>query len=105
MARQASDIVHELAHILLGHEPGKMVLSQDGGMVMRSFDHKQEEEANWLGWCILLPREALVQAARARLATAQIAEAYGVSSQLVAYRLRMTGVEVQFRRARGPRNG
>ncbi|MGP8248002.1 MAG: ImmA/IrrE family metallo-endopeptidase [Bryobacteraceae bacterium] len=64
-ARQASDIAHELAHIFLSHEPGKMVLSQDGSMIMRSYDQKQEEEANWLGWCLLLPREALVQASKA----------------------------------------
>lgn len=98
--RQASDISHELAHVILNHEPGKMVLSQDGSMIMRSYDQKQEEEANWLGWCLLLPREALERAARRRLATAQIAEMYGVSEQLATYRLRMTGVDVQFRRAR-----
>jgi Zn-dependent peptidase ImmA (M78 family) len=96
--RQASDIAHELAHIILDHEPGKIVLSQDGGMIMRSYDQKQEEEANWLGWTLLLPREALVHAAKAKLTTLQIAERYGVSEQLVEYRLRMTGVNNQFRR-------
>src|SRR5437879_3631971 len=35
--RQASDIAHELAHVILNHEPGKMVLSQDGSMIMRSY--------------------------------------------------------------------
>jgi len=50
--RQASDIVHELAHIILDHDPGKLIMSQDGRMVMRSYDRKQEEEANWLGWSI-----------------------------------------------------
>lgn len=99
-ARQASNIAHELAHIILDHDPGKMVLSQDGSMIMRSYDQKQEEEANWLGWCLLLPREALVHTAKARLAKAQIAEAYGVSEQLVDFRLRMTGVGTQFRRLR-----
>ena len=97
--RQASDIAHELAHIILDHEPGKIVLSQDGGMIMRSYDQKQEEEANWLGWTLLLPREALVTAARGKLDTAQIAAKYGVSEQLVEYRLRMTGVNNQFRRS------
>src|SRR5690349_19923623 len=47
-ARQNSDIAHELAHILLEHDPGKMVLSHDGSIVMRHFDAKQEEEANCL---------------------------------------------------------
>ena len=67
-------------------------------MIMRSYDQKQEDEANWLGWTLLLPRESLVSAAKAKLATAQIAERCGVSERLVEYRLRMTGVNNQFRR-------
>src|SRR5215469_4289578 len=48
--RQASDIAHELAHIILGHRPASMIMSQDGQVVMRSYDQKQEDEANWLAW-------------------------------------------------------
>jgi Zn-dependent peptidase ImmA (M78 family) len=47
-ARQASDIAHELAHFILSHQPSKLVVSADGQIVMRSYDSKQEEEANWL---------------------------------------------------------
>jgi hypothetical protein len=94
--RQSSDIAHELAHIILGHTPGTIVLSQDGAIVMRSYDPQQEEEANWLGWTILLPRDALAEAVRARLSNSIIAQRYGVSEQLVEYRIRMTGVNLQF---------
>jgi hypothetical protein len=96
--RQTSDISHELAHILLAHDPGKLVLSQDGSMVLRSYDPKQEEEANWLGWTVLLPREALAKAAKAKLSIEQIAIEYGVTEQLARFRLQMTGVLTQFRR-------
>ena len=99
-ARQASNISHELAHIILDHEPGKIVLSQDGGMIMRSYNEKQEEEANWLGWCLLLPREALVYAKKARLSVAQIAQQFGVSEQLATYRIGITGINTQFRSAK-----
>jgi hypothetical protein len=98
VARQSSDLAHELAHIILEHEPSKLVLSHDGTMVMRSFDDKQEEEANWLGWCLLLPRPALMHAMKSRLAIAAIAQQWSVSEQLVEYRIRMTGVRVQFKR-------
>lgn len=98
IARQNSDLAHELAHIILEHEPSKLVLSHDGTMVMRSFDDKQEQEANWLGWCLLLPRPALIHATKARLAKALIASQWNVSEQLVEFRLRMTGVRMQFRR-------
>ena len=90
--RQNSDLAHELAHIILEHEPSKIVISHDAAMVMRSFEAKQEEEANWLGWCLLLPRPALVQAMKARTPTRDIARTWGVSEQLVEFRIRMTGV-------------
>jgi hypothetical protein len=102
--RQASDVAHELAHIILGHEPGKIVLSQDGSMVMRSFDRQQEEEANCLGWTILLPREALAAAIRARQSTQDIATRYGVSEQLVQYRRGITGVDIVAARTRRRRS-
>jgi hypothetical protein len=100
--RQASDIIHELAHVMLGHDPAQVVFSEDGQLATRTFDQKQEDEANWLGWALLLPRDALFAARRSRMADAQIAEAYGVTERLVAYRAQMTGVDVQlgrFRRA------
>jgi hypothetical protein len=100
--RQASDIIHELAHVMLGHEPAQVVFSEDGQMATRTFDQKQEDEANWLGWALLLPRDALMAARRARMATAQIAETYGVTERLVGFRLQMTGVEAQMRRRRLP---
>lgn len=99
-ARQASDIIHELAHIMLGHDPATVVFSEDGQMATRTFDQQQEDEANWLGWTLLLPRDALVAARRKRMAKAEIAQAYGVSETLVRYRLRVTGVEFQMARAR-----
>jgi Zn-dependent peptidase ImmA (M78 family) len=100
--RRASDIIHELAHIILDHDPAKLIMSQDGTMVMRSYDRKQEEEANWLGWSILLPREALVNATRLGLSRSQIADRYGVTEDLVEFRLRVTGVKAQFGRTRRP---
>ncbi len=100
IGRRSSDIAHELAHILLGHEPGKMVISQGGEMIMRNFDQKQEEEADWLGWSLLLPREALAHAAKLGRTHEQIAREYRVSRQLVEYRIRMTGIDTQFRRLR-----
>jgi Zn-dependent peptidase ImmA (M78 family) len=97
--RQASDIMHELAHVILDHQPGTMILSQDGGMVMRSYNQKQEDEANWLAWCLLLPREALWQCKRLKLSIPAIAEQYGVTETLVNFRIRLTGIEAQFRAA------
>ena len=98
LGRQASNMVHELAHIMLKHEPAKVMFSQDEQMATRTFDQRQEDEANWLGWTLLLPRDALVAARRRRMAKAQIAQEYGVSENLVRYRLQVTGVDVQIKR-------
>jgi Zn-dependent peptidase ImmA (M78 family) len=100
-ARQASDIAHELSHFILSHEPAKLVVSPDGRMVMRSYNSKQEEEANWLAWSMLAPREALLYAARQRMPNSEIARIYGVSEALIEYRLKITGVRAVLQRSRG----
>jgi hypothetical protein len=97
--RQSSDITHELSHIILGHKPATLIMSQDGSLVMRSYDQKQEDEANWLAAALLLPREALLHCKRNKLSASDIAILFGVSEALASYRLRITGVEAQLRRA------
>ncbi len=100
LGRQASDIMHELAHFILDHAPGSVILSPDGALAMRSYDAKQEEEANWLAWCLLLPRDALLRCARLRLRPEEIAREYGVTVTLVNFRRRITGVDAQLRARR-----
>lgn len=99
-ARKASDIGHELAHVIQEHKPSTVILSQDGSFAMRTFDQKQEDEANWLAWSLLLPREALIRAMREGKSIEDTAVLYGVSTQLVNYRLGVTGVSVQLARLR-----
>lgn len=98
--RKASDVAHELAHILLEHKPSAVIFSHDGSFAMRTFDQKQEDEANWLAWSLLLPRAALVRAMRQGMTVEKTASAYGVTTQLVNYRLGVTGVKVQLDRMR-----
>jgi hypothetical protein len=97
--RQSSDIVHELAHLILGHEPARLIMSNDGSLVMRSYDQKQEDEASWLAWALLLPREGLLISRRRRLTVLEIAEQFGVTEVLVNFRLRMTGIDTHLRAA------
>jgi Zn-dependent peptidase ImmA (M78 family) len=92
--------MHELAHLILDHKPASIVMSHDGTFAMRSYDQKQEDEANWLAWCLLLPRDALARCARGAVSTEAIAEQYGVSKTLVTFRLRVTGVHAQIRALR-----
>jgi hypothetical protein len=97
LGRQSSDIMHELSHVILNHEPSQVILSVNGQLAMRTFDPKQEDEANWLGWTLLLPRPALMHCANLRMSTAQIATEYEVSEQLVKFRSGITGINRQSR--------
>lgn len=95
VGRQSSDLMHELSHIILEHEPSQLILSESGQFAMRSFNAKQEDEANWLGWTLLLPRPALIRCISRRLSSSAIASEYEVSQKLVTYRRGVTGVDVQ----------
>lgn len=95
-ARQASDLTHELAHRIRGHHAQEVSVTEDGLMLLSSYEKQQEEEADWLSGCLLLPREALLSIRRRRIADADAAAQYCVSLKMLTYRNAMTGVNRQF---------
>ena len=88
--RTQSDIAHEVSHIMLKHE--MKTLETIAGLTFFTCDAEEEQEANWLAGCLLLPRRLLYLAARRGLRAPGIAEQYNVSEQMAAFRLRTTGV-------------
>ena len=87
----------------LGHEPIIVFFAGHENSALRgvNFNKEAEEEANWLARALLLPREVLVQL-RARNCSAKAScDQFGVSRQMLDFRMRMTGVERQF----SPRTG
>jgi Zn-dependent peptidase ImmA (M78 family) len=99
LARQATTLAHELAHHVLKHVPSHVNVSETGLMLLSEYSDEAESEADWLGGAMLLPRDALFVKRRSGLTTSQIALEYGTSEQLCEWRLRMTGVDIQLRRA------
>jgi Zn-dependent peptidase ImmA (M78 family) len=95
-ARQASDLTHELAHRIRGHEAEEVSVTAEGLMLLKAYNSVDEEEADWLSGCLLLPREALISIKRRRVGAADAAATYGVSVKMLTYRLAMTGVNRQF---------
>ncbi len=91
--RQRSDISHEASHLLLNHSVKEV--EQLGGLSFFTCDPDEEQEANWLAGCLLLPRELLLQSLKRGLDAAAIAEVNTVSLQMANFRLRTTGVERQ----------
>ena len=88
--RQNSDVAHELAHMLLGHDLS--LVQRLGDVTFLSCDPVQEEEAAWLSGCLLLPRALLLAEVRSRADAKDIANKYGVSERMAQYRLDVTGV-------------
>lgn len=94
--RQASNLAHELSHVLLEHEPTPLVDHKG----QRHWNAEVEEEAHWLGAVLLVPREGALAMLKAGCTLPHIAAHYGVSCDLCNWRIRKSGVEEQTRRWR-----
>lgn len=103
--RTNSDLAHEFAHQLLDHDVRQMQVVV--GFTFLTCDREQEEEANWLAGCLLLPRPLLLREALAGAGPEQLAEKYELSVPMARFRLNTSGVLLQVRRRRGssPRGG
>ena len=91
--RRASDLMHEFAHILCSHELTQLILSQDGKIEMKSFDKNQEDEAAWLGGCLLLPKQAVLHIKFRGMDDDTASNHYCVSKDMLNYRVGVSGVK------------
>jgi Zn-dependent peptidase ImmA (M78 family) len=98
--RTNSSLAHEIAHVILGHDPSMMFVMPQHDIALRTHNKEQEDEANWLAGCILLPRDALLHVRRLGLPDDQICKSYGVSPAMLRFRVNATGVDVQLRRTK-----
>lgn len=92
--RQASNVTHEISHTILEHEPTP-IISSDG---QRYWNPDVEDEANWLGAALLVPREGALQMAKDSCTVEQIAIHFGVSEVLCRWRISQCGVAQQLER-------
>ena len=94
--RQASNVVHELGHAVLLHDPTPAL--DDRGC--RLWDQKVEDEAQWLAGALLLTEDAALWIARNGTSLAVAASHFGISEQMVTYRLNVTGARKRVARAK-----
>jgi Zn-dependent peptidase ImmA (M78 family) len=99
--RRRSDIAHELSHLILRHET--RTIEVIAGQSIFTCNPEQEEEANWLAGCLLLPRPLLLGAARSGVSVAEVAVRYGVSESMARFRMNASGAMLQASRGRGAR--
>jgi hypothetical protein len=83
-ARQESDIMHELAHLLCGHRGDCLQLNADISLRVHNACH--EQEAKWLGAALQIPEQGIFDHVRAGRTSQEIAKIYGASLPMVTYR-------------------
>jgi hypothetical protein len=98
-ARRWSDVAHELSHVLLEHEPGPVRGNGDA----RTWNPDQEREASWLSGVLLVPEHVALRLARLETPITAAATSYGVSVQLMQFRLNASGALKRVRRERAAR--
>ncbi len=94
--RQASNLAHEISHTLLEHSPTPLP-GRDG---RRYWNSEVEEEANWLGAALLVPRAGALEMVKAHCSVVQIASHFAVSESLCQWRIRQSGIDKQAERWR-----
>jgi hypothetical protein len=96
--RQQSNIMHELAHILCEHTSLDTQLYNLPAS-LRTYNESQEAEAIWLGGSLQLPRELLIHFLKTKTNIKTIAHLNTASEEMVQYRINVTGVSLQIKRA------
>lgn len=88
--RQRVTYLEECWHILLGHKLTRIARVADS--YGRTYDSNEEHDAYYLAAATLLPEKVIVEAVKGRQPAKRIAEQYGVSAELVEYRIKRLGL-------------
>jgi Zn-dependent peptidase ImmA (M78 family) len=91
-ARQQSDLMHELAHIICEHEHAATLHDKPLPFGMREYDTEKEEEAKCLGSTLQLATPCLLWAIKRNMTNEEIAEHFTASVVMVNYRMNTTGI-------------
>lgn len=103
LTRRNNDLMHEIAHFVLEHEPAQMVTSPNGLMFLDNYSTEQEDEADWLAAALLIPRDAALSFLAGRGEAKDAARFFGVSESLMKMRISRTGIDRQLRQRSYPR--
>jgi len=93
--RQQSNIMHELAHIIRKHEIPQGLLSLQMPFNLHYYNPLHEQEAKYWGGCLQITRSGLQWAIK-NMHESEMSDYYKASSEMVRYRLNITGVKKQW---------
>jgi Zn-dependent peptidase ImmA (M78 family) len=85
--RRTATLMEELGHLVLSHQPSRIYTDPRLGVLRRSYDRAQEQEAYDLGAALLLPKERIQRDVGQRVLVDEIADAHMCSTELVTYRI------------------
>ena len=99
--RNRATLMEEVAHVFLGHKPNRLAVVSEPPAVAggpstsrrtsaRDYNHDDEEAAYAIGAAALIPYAALRRFVMNGRTAEQIARHFGVSRQLVEYRIKVT---------------
>lgn len=95
--RNRATLMEEVAHVFLGHQPNRLAIidgrsdrTSDRKTLARDYNHDDEEAAYAIGSAALVPYGALRRFVERGQLAPQIAGHFGVSRQLVEYRIKVT---------------
>lgn len=89
--RVKSTLMEEICHIALGHSPSRLE-NGDGAVWFRSCDRTIEDEAYRLGAACLVPYQGLRMLLDQQCTIPVIGQRFDVSTELVEYRLKLSGL-------------
>lgn len=89
--RAAASAMEEVAHQHHGHEPTR-ITTLPNGVVKRSFNPRNEQEAYWTAAAALLPMLAVGRAIWRGQTAVDLADEYGVSIELAEFRIKILGL-------------
>jgi hypothetical protein len=84
--RTHATLMEEICHVFLGHSPNRLSV----GGVARDYQKADEEDAYATGAAALVPYKTLRELVLKGKTAAEIAKRFGVSKELVGYRLKVT---------------
>ncbi|MBI3949953.1 MAG: ImmA/IrrE family metallo-endopeptidase [Acidobacteria bacterium] len=91
--RNVATLMEEVCHVFLEHTPSRINWAAgNGSIAFRDYNEDDEEAAYAVGAAALIPYKVLRQAVEQGLTAEQIAGRYGVSPDLVEYRIKVTGL-------------
>lgn len=93
--RQQSNLMHELAHIILGHEISEEAARLCFEFGLHYFNKEQELEAKFFGSCLQISKPGLLWATKQKTIE-QISDYYNASVEMVQFRMNSLGIRSNF---------